>query len=117
MIEVEITSNGGKLELGRIRIERVETHEDGTADYSVQFAADRFGSVALHQRVVYGFPREKYNALALVLQALNTLQPEELELEEASASDLAREKRGTLPALPGQEAGSVHHHRSPFWRR
>lgn len=101
MIEVKLTSRDGKLELGRIRIENQEVHEDGTADYSVQFAVDRVGAVGLHQRSIRHFPRDKYNVLALLRQALETLDPKELKLEPGTtSSDMAREKRGALPPFP-----------------
>lgn len=89
-------------EIAYIRIENVDSHPDGTADYAVHIAVDRAqGAVGLHKRPVMNFPRTKYNVLGLLLQALNTLEPSELELErDTSTSDLARRFgriRGALP--------------------
>ena len=98
MIEVDISQD--QRELGKVKIENLETHDDGTADYSVQFAVERCGAVGLHQRVIRNFPRTKYNALALLLQALNTLEPSELELESGiDSSDMARRQHRALPAF------------------
>ena len=102
MIEVALTAKGGKLELGRIRIENTTVHEDGTADYSVQFAVERCGAVGLHQRVIRYFPRTEANVLGLLTAALQTLDESELRLEDGtSASDLARRQFGTLPEIQG----------------
>lgn len=110
MLEVNLTTRSGELELGRVLITNIEMHDDDTADYSVQFAVERCGAVGLHQRVIRHFPRTKYNALALLLQALNTLDPKELELEDGTdSSDLARRQRGTLPEIQGGQ-GPLYHH-------
>jgi len=82
MIEVIIRHQGTEVELGRIEIENVS--DDGAAEfgnYSVRFGVERIGSVGVHQRGILNFPRTKYNVLALLLQALNTLDPPELELD------------------------------------
>lgn len=101
MIEVTIKDDYG--ELGRIRID----HIDGTelADYTVEFAIDRHRAVGLHARSIRSFPRTKYNALALLKQALETLDPRELELERGtSASDLARRFRRVIPAFQARKS-------------
>lgn len=118
MIEVRITAKGGDLELARIKIENVGGDSEH-GNYSVEFAVNRaLGAVGLHRRSFDNFPRQKYNALALLRQALMTLDEKELELEDGVGSaDLAREVRGALPPLSGEEARSVHRHRSPFRRR
>lgn len=96
MIEIVISDEQG--ELGKIRIEKVEIHSDTTADYSIQFAVNRIGAVGLHRRSIRHFPRLQYNVLALVRQALETLDPKELRLEpDASSSDMARRQRRALP--------------------
>jgi hypothetical protein len=100
VIEVHITTKGGKQELGKIEIENVATYPDGTGDYSVRFAVDRVHAVGIHQRLLGNFPRLEYNVLALILQALNTLEPEELKLEDGvDSSDLARRQRRSLPKV------------------
>lgn len=116
MIEVSITSHGGKRELAKIRIENVTDYEIlenpdyDHGDYSVQFVVDRCMAIGTHRRGMWGFPRTKYNVLGLLLQALNTLDPKELELEDGtSASDLAGEVGRTLPALQ-RRASRLHHH-------
>lgn len=101
MIEVTITKAGGTEELGRIRIENLEVHDDQTADYSVQFAVERCGAVGLHQRSIRHFPRTEANVLGLLLAALTTLEESELRLERGTApSDMARRLRRSLPAFP-----------------
>lgn len=79
-------------------------------NYSVKYAVERGMAVGVHQRGIDEFPRKRYNVLALLLQALNTLSPKELELEddfdpdEAPVStDLARRFRGALRSLQGGE--------------
>lgn len=90
MIEVVIRHKESGGEIGRIEIENVSGPGE-VADYAVKFGVDRITSVGLHKRPILGFPRTKYNVLALVLQALNTLDPRELELDhDAPASDLSR---------------------------
>lgn len=82
MIEVIIRHKASKVELGRIDIENVS--DDGAGDfanYSVRFGVERLGAIGVHQRGISQFPRTKYNVLALLLQALNTLEPSDLELD------------------------------------
>ena len=79
MIEVIIRIKGGK-ELGKITIENLVGEDTEYAEYSVRFGVDKAMGVGLHQRGIWGFPRRQYNVLALLLQALNTLEPEELKL-------------------------------------
>ena len=85
MIKVILIGEEG--ELGKITLEKITDHPDGSADYSARFAVDRVGAVGMHQRVIHGFPRTEYNVLALLLQALNTLEPEELSLESTATPD------------------------------
>ena len=94
MIEVTLTLNN-KTELGRIKIiNLLEERDDDLSDYSVQFAVERCGAVGLHQRAIHDFPRTKYNVLALLFQALKTLDESELKLEDGvDSSDLARRQR------------------------
>lgn len=87
MIEVSIRHVGSKVELGYLTIENVQMNDDGTADYSVRFGVDRHEAFGVHQRGMFGFPRTKYNVFGLVLQALNTLDPKELELESEADLD------------------------------
>lgn len=100
MIEVKLTDDSG--ELAYIKIEKEADYGDGTADYAVSFAVDRAQSqVGLHRRAVLNFPRLEYNALALLLQALNTLDASELELERGcSPADLARRFSRAWRTLP-----------------
>lgn len=118
MIEVTVRVNG-EDEVAYIRIENVTPEETEYADYSIHFAVDRaLGAVGVHQRGVAGFPRLRYNALALVRQALATLEPYELELEHGtSPSDLARRFSGARRSLPREATNPEHHHRPSFWRR
>ena len=98
MIKVILIGEEG--ELGKITLEKITDHPDGSADYSARFAVDRVGAVGIHQRRLDNFPRLEYNVLALLLQALNTLDESELRLEDGiSPSDMARQVRGLGPAL------------------
>lgn len=106
-IEVVLTHQETGTVLGKITIENV-SGDDTHADYSVKFAADRLGAIGLQRRAVYAFPRTKYNVLALLLQALNTLEPPELELEDGvSSSNLANSfrNRGSLALRPHRRRG------------
>ena len=87
MIEVIIRHKGADVELGRIEIENVSDSAGEMGHYSVRFAVERIGRVGLHQRGILDFPRTKYNVLALLLQALNTLVPEDLELDGEPTPD------------------------------
>lgn len=103
MIEVSIKLDPAiwDAEIAKITIEKVQDHEDWTSDYSVRFAVDRLGAVGLHQRVVRNYDRRRFNVLGLLALALQTLTPEELELEYGtSASDLARRQRGSRVEIP-----------------
>lgn len=80
MIEVIIRHAGSEVELGRIEIENVDTQPLAEyASYSVRFGVEKIGAVGIHQRGILHFPRQKYNVLALLLQALNTLSEDELK--------------------------------------
>jgi hypothetical protein len=87
LIEVIITHVGSEVELGRVTIENIQMNVDGSADYSVRFGVDRHDAFGVHQRGIFGFPRKKYNVFGLLLQALNTLDPSELELEDDADID------------------------------
>lgn len=101
-IEVRIMHVGTGTELARIEIENVDTDKDEFGTYSIKFATDRCGAVGLHKRSLYAFPRLKYNVLALLLQALNTLEPDELELRHGTnSSDLGRRFRGIGKKVQG----------------
>jgi hypothetical protein len=99
---IEVTVRVDEEELAYIRIENVETRTDQTADYAVYFAVNRaLGAVGIHRRGVAGFPRTKYNALALLRQALATLEPHELELEHGTTpKDLTPRRWWQLRQLP-----------------
>lgn len=113
MIEVHIyrTDDEHQEALAIVRIERLDAYDVPEAgDYSVRFAVERVGAVGLHQRQIIGFPRLKYNVLALVKQALETLEPSELELEDGvSPPDMARRQHRPLSALQAW-ASSLRHH-------
>lgn len=77
-IEVIVRHKGTEIELARIEIENVGI--DGEhGDYSVRLLVHKGKGTGVHQRGITSFPRTKYNVLALLLQALNTLTPDELE--------------------------------------
>jgi hypothetical protein len=92
MIEVIIRDKGSEIELGRIEIENISAGLDH-ANYSVRFAVERVKGVGIHQRGILNFPRKKYNVLALLLQALNTLDPSDLELDGNIGEGLPRRKK------------------------
>src|SRR3954454_7002618 len=83
MIVVRIFKETDKAEteLARIEIRNIRKIGD-ISNYSVKYAVERGMAVGIHQRGIDEFPRLRYNVLALVLQALNTLSPKELELED-----------------------------------
>lgn len=81
MIEVLIRHLGSDTELGRITIEKVSDGITDHADYSIRFSVDRHMGVGIHQRGIHSFPRTEFNVFALLLQALNTLEPDELKLD------------------------------------
>lgn len=84
MIEVVIRHKESETELGRIEIENVTIGGsvfDEEADYSVRIGVERVNSVGMFQRGLIRFYRRKYNVLALLKMALETLEPEDLELD------------------------------------
>lgn len=87
MIEVLIRHKGSQTELGRIEIENISDEASDLGDYSIKFAVERVAAVGLHRRSMLAFPRRRYNVLGLLLQALNTLAPDELRLEDGSDID------------------------------
>lgn len=95
MIRVTITHVGSGVELGRVTVEKMGENLDGTADYSVRFGVDRHDAFGVHQRGIFGFPRKRYNVFGLLLQALNTLDPGELELEAEADIDRSSPTRNT----------------------
>lgn len=115
MIEVIILKDDEPL--AHVQIKKVVESVDGQfADYSVKYAVERGSAVGLHQRSIDLFPRMHYNVLALVRQALLTLEPKELKLEdgfdvdEASVSqDLARRLGSRVREISSRVRG-LHHH-------
>ena len=82
MLEVIVRHTESKAELAKITIENVSDDGDGEfANYSVRFGVEKGQSVGIHQRGILNFPRKKYNVFALLLQALNTIDPSELEFD------------------------------------
>jgi hypothetical protein len=118
VIEIKVTTHNGETELAKMEIERVGGNR-WSGNYTVRIVVNRGKrSFGIHQRGFDYFSRIEYNVLGLIRQALNTLDEKELRLEsDVSSTDMEREERGALPALPGKTEGSVHHHRPPFWRR
>jgi hypothetical protein len=92
MLEVIIRHVGSEVELGRITIENLTEGDGELADYSIRFGVDRHEAVGVHQRAILAFPRHKYNVFGLLLQALNTLDPRELELDGEIKAGLIRKK-------------------------
>lgn len=66
--------------LGEIKIENVSASAGDLGDYSVRFGVEKIGAVGVHQRGIMNFPRTKFNVLALLRQALATLEEDELSL-------------------------------------
>lgn len=80
MIRVKIKV--GNREIALIRITNLEDSDDPEfGNYSIEFGVDTAEGFAVYQRSIEAFPRRKYNALALLRQALNTLDEKELRLD------------------------------------
>jgi hypothetical protein len=115
MIEVLILKNDQPI--AKIEIKNVEPNSNTDyADYSVRFAVERGSAVGLHRRLFFSFPRKQLNALALVRQALMTLDEKELQLErdfdpdEAPVSpDLARRLGGAVREIQAGFSRLYHH--------
>lgn len=69
------------FEVASIRITKLESHDDGTADYQFELGVDTADGFAVYQRDARLFPRKKLNTLALLRLALSTLEEEELSLD------------------------------------
>jgi len=96
VIEVLILHKETGTQLGRINIENVSGVDDEHGDYSVKFGVERIASVGIHRRSVLNFPRKQYNVLALLRQALNTLEPYELKLDGEYHTRRYKRKSGLL---------------------
>lgn len=83
MIQVLMTDTETGRELARVEIEQLGAGDGQHADYSVRFASTKGFSVTLHQRGVLNFPYRQYNALALLLQALKTLDEGDLAYDSS----------------------------------
>ena len=80
MITVQVKI--GSWEMAHIRIENLNDSTDPEiGNYSIQFAVDTAEGVAVYQRHIEQFPRKKFNTLALLRQALQTLEEKELSLD------------------------------------
>lgn len=101
MIHVSIKLDDD-CEIGVVRIEKIETHPNQTADYVVEFGVDNArGERRFLRKKVEAFPRTTYNVLGLLALALQSLDPEELRLAAGTqASDLAWRQRGTRLEIP-----------------
>jgi len=111
MITVLVEEDGEQV--GEMRIECLALHANGTADYSIEFAADSGGGwVDLKSRVLYGFKHTKYNRLALVSEALNLLNLQDMEMTDAGHSGcVARGEREAGRSLPREADDPVDHNR------
>jgi hypothetical protein len=113
MITVRIT-NSEHEELAEIRIEWLDRKR---SRFSAEFAVDRLEAIGLIRRN-FAFERQDGNVLALLKEALATLDDSQLEIEKdgASTSDLARRQPRTGKAV---QVGTsrLHHNRSPLWSR
>lgn len=89
MIEVIIREKGSSEELAHIEIENLSGDVD-YADYAIKVATEKGKSVGVHKRGLVNFPRKKYNVLALLLQALNSFEPRDLELDGNPIGDLPK---------------------------
>ncbi len=71
--KLEIVTDSKVFPVGELRIEKISHSNDGTADYTCEYGVDNNGEMKFHTRILYGFPRETLNAMALVLKALTEL--------------------------------------------
>lgn len=101
MLRCSITSGGSELCL--IEIENVGgTSAEG--DYAVRFISSRGTAIGIHARSLHKFQRTKYNSLALLLQALSTLEESELRLESDYTRHMERRQRGDVPEIQDGES-------------
>ena len=79
---IRVTAKIGTRELAVIRIENLEDSIDPEiGNYSIEFGVHTGDGYAVYQRQIEAFPRKKFNTLALIRQALNTLEEKELSLD------------------------------------
>lgn len=81
-VKLSIDSGYSSFPVGEVRIERIRENEDGTCNYTVQLGVDKNGALGIHSKLVYKFPRNTSNALALLLAALTTLTEEDFQLDQ-----------------------------------
>lgn len=98
-------SDGVVTEIAAVRIERMDSG-DLYSDYVAEFVLNRgSGNTGLHRRSVLSYPRRKYNGLALLYQAIKTLDREALELDgDPDSSTVARRRSRAMRALQAWES-------------
>jgi hypothetical protein len=101
--DLTVTIRTPGRQLARLTLELLEELPDGTARYSVRVATDRGDALGFHQRSVL-YNSSKWNPLALVKLALDSLDEEsfEAEYDDPRPPDMAREERRTLREIQGR---------------
>lgn len=100
MITVTVTKSGGRHELARIEIENLSPAGE-TGEYSVRFVVDTGSGPAIYQRRIDSFYRRRYNVLALLRIALDTLMEQELSLDRDPDTHYPKQHRKRLPWFGG----------------
>lgn len=116
MITVEIKTN--LTPLARLTITKlVGSESDEVADYMVKLVVDRGDDiVGVHRRVLESWPRNALNSMAMLKAALNLFDGKDLGLEDdygnsnTGSSDMEREERRALPALPPEEESELRNY-------
>jgi hypothetical protein len=102
-INLDPQSGDDSYELAVIRIHQVKVTPDlEYGDYSVEFGVDTAEGFAVYRRAIYAFPRKRFNALALVRQALDTLYEEELNLDGDPDDPASRDHARRASDLAGR---------------
>ena len=100
MITVVVTGTHGELARIQDRERNRQCQETGT--YSVRLAVQTGSGIAVYQRRIDSFFRRRYNVLALLRIALETLDEKELSLDRNPDQDAGRS-----PNLAGRLARVV----------
>jgi len=88
-------------------------------DYVVQVVIDKGEAVGKYTRIVYDWPKDATNPLALLKAALALVDTEMTAVEgevSGRSPDMERGLDRSLQTLPGETSSSVRNHRSPVRR-
>lgn len=99
MIEVAVRMDDGEstVPLANIRIKNYHRGSPDEGNYKVEIMVQHGDRIGLYTKQISGFDREHLNILALIKEALNQLDDEQLGLDSgALTADMARRQHSAM---------------------